>query len=442
MHQEVTLARKYIRIVTEVPGPKSRAVMAQKEQVVAKPLGTLAPFVAAKAEGVVVEDLDGNRFLDFSGGWGVMNVGHNHPKVVAAVQAQASRCLHTDFTAIPYAPLVELAARLGKLAPGSTPKKCAFFNSGAEAVENAVKFSRAATGRKAVLVFENAFHGRTLLTMTMTHKAIPYKAGFGPYASDVYRLPYPYPYRTPVSMAEIERRMLSLVDPREVACVVVEPVIGEGGFIVPPPEFLPFLRDLADRYGFLFVADEVQCGVGRTGKFFACEHFGVEPDLIAVAKSIAGGLPLSAVVGKAPVMDAPIPGAIGSTYGGNPVACAAALAVLDVIEEEKLLDRAVHIGEVLTKGLRDLARHFPVIGEVRGVGAMMAMELVRDRKTKEPAPEITKAVQQEALRRGVVFPTAGLYGNVIRFLVPLTTPDDALAEGLAVLGEAFAAAVK
>ena len=434
------MARRYIRLVTDVPGPRSKAAQFRKERYVAKPLAPLAPFYAVRAEGCVVEDLDGNRFLDFSGGWGVMNVGHNHPKVVSAVRAQAEFSLHTDFTAIPYEPYVDLAARLAELAPGPSPKKCAFFNSGAEAVENAVKISRAATGRKAVLVFDNAFHGRTLLAMTMTHKAIPYKAGFGPYASDVYRLPYPYPYRYPIPMSAIERRMLSLVDPQEVACVVVEPVVGEGGFIVPPPEFLPFLRTLADRYGFLLVADEVQCGVGRTGRFFACEHYDVEPDMICVAKSIGGGLPLSGVIGKAEVMDAPVLGGIGSTYGGNPVACAAALAVLDVIKEEGLLARAQHIGEILMRELRALERSFSVIGDVRGLGAMVGIELVRDRKTREPDADTTKRVQVETLKRGVVFPTAGVYGNVVRFLVPLTIPDEALLEGLSVLGEGFAAA--
>ncbi len=433
------LVGKYVRLVTEIPGPKSRAVLGEKERWVANPLAPLAPFVAAQAAGAVVEDLDGNRFLDFSGGWGCLNVGYNHPKVVQAVQTQLSRFTHTDFMAIPYEPYVELARKLAQLAPGPTPKKCAFFNSGAEAVENAVKIARAATGRKAVLVFENAFHGRTLLTLTMTHKAIPYKAGFGPYASDVFRLPYPYPYRYPVAMEEIERRLLAQVDPKEVACCVVEPVIGEGGFIVPPPEFLPFLRELANRHGFLLVCDEVQTGVGRTGKFFACEHFGVEPDLICVAKSIAAGLPLSGVIGKAEIMDALIPGAIGSTYGGNPLACAAALAVLQVVEEEDLLARAQRLGEILKRELAGLAQKFPAIGEVRGLGAMVGVELVQDRKTKEPAPALTKAIQREALQRGLIFPTAGLHGNVIRFLLPLVTPEDALLEGLNILEEAFQA---
>lgn len=430
---------KYVRIVTEIPGPQSRAMFEEKGRWVARPLGFLAPFFAAKAEGTVVEDLDGNRFLDFTGGWGCLNVGHNHPRVLAAARAQLERYIHTDFTAIPYSPYVELSRRLAQLAPGPTPKKCALFNSGAEAVENAVKIARSATGRKAVLVFENAFHGRTLLTMTMTHKALPYKAGFGPYAPDVFRLPYPYPYRHPIPMEEIERRLHMLVDPKEVACCVVEPVIGEGGFIVPPPDFLPFLRELADKHGFLLVCDEVQSGVGRTGKFFACEHFGVEPDLITVGKSIAAGFPLSAVIGKAELMDALIPGSIGSTYGGNPVACAAALAVLGTIEEEGLLARAVRLGEVLRQELFRMAEQFPVIGEVRGLGAMVGVELVKDRTTKEPAGELAKAIQMESLKRGLVFATAGLYGNVIRFLLPLTTPEEALQEGLEILEASFKA---
>ncbi|MBC7097562.1 4-aminobutyrate--2-oxoglutarate transaminase [Candidatus Bipolaricaulota bacterium] len=432
---------KYVRVGTELPGPRSREVLARKGRSVPRAVANLAPFVVARAEGVTVEDLDGNRFLDFSGGWGVLNVGHNHPKVVGAIKAQAERFVHTDFTAVPYEVWVELAERLGRLAPGTSPKKTVFFNSGAEAVENAVKISRAATGRKAVIVFENAFHGRTYLAMTMTHKAIPYKAGFGPYMPDVYRLPYPYPYRNPISMGELERRFLSLVDPNEVACVVVEPVIGEGGFIVPPPEFLPFLRELADRHGFLLVADEVQTGVGRTGRFFASEHFGVEPDLVTFGKSIAGGLPLSGVVGKAEIMDRPIPGSLGGTYVGNPVACAAALAVLDVVEEEGLLARAEHIGSLLRKGLARLQANFPIVGEVRGLGAMVGMELVRDRATKEPATEETGRIQREALRRGLIFPTAGVHGNVIRFLIPLITPDDALEEGLSILEEAFQSAL-
>ncbi len=431
--------RKYVRLGDEVPGPRSAAAQQLRQRYIAGPLRSLAQFMTASARGTVVDDLDGNAYLDFTGGWGVLNVGHNHPRVVSAVHEQADRFLHTDFTAMPYPIACELAARLCRLAPGDTPKKCALFNSGAEAVENAVKIARAATRRKAVLVFEHAFHGRTLLTMTMTHKAHPYKTGFGPYAPDVLRLPYPYPYRYPLSMEELERRMLALVDPAEVACVVVEPVAGEGGFIVPPPDFLPFLRAQADRYGFLLVADEVQTGVGRTGAFFASERFAVEPDLITFAKSIAGGLPLSGVLGKASLLDAPVAGGIGTTYGGNPVACAAALAVLEVIDEEGLLARADHVGQVLRQGLAHIKRDCPLVGEIRGLGAMVAVELVRNQSTKEPADRETAAVQREALSRGLLIATAGTHNNVIRFLVPLNTPDDALAEGLDILAEAFAA---
>jgi 4-aminobutyrate aminotransferase/(S)-3-amino-2-methylpropionate transaminase len=431
--------KRFVRIATELPGPKSREVLERMKGCVSAAVSPFVPAVVARAHGVIVEDLDGNRFLDFSGGWGVLNVGHNHPKVVEAIKCQAEAFLHTDFTAVPYEVFVELAERISRLAPGPSPKKCAFFNSGAEAVENAVKISRAVTGRKAVLVFEYAFHGRTLLAMTMTHKAIPYKAGFGPYAPDIFRLPYPYPYRNPVPLEEIERRMLALVDPGEVACCVVEPVIGEGGFIVPPPEFLPFLRELADKYGFLLVCDEVQTGVGRTGKFFASEHFGVEPDLIAFAKSIAGGMPLSGVVGKAEVMDKPVPGSIGGTYVGNPLACAAALAVLDVVEGEDLLSRAERIGKLLVDGFQELQARYELIGDVRGLGAMVGMELVRDRTTKEPAAEETRRIAREAINRGLIFPTAGLYGNVIRMLVPLVATEEEIAEALEILDEAFAA---
>ncbi len=428
----------YVKLGEQVPGPKSRAAQELRKRYIAAPLRSLAPFAAARARGPVVEDLDGNSYLDFSGGWGVLNVGHNHPKVVEAVHRQTDEFLHTDFTAVPYAVASELGARLAILAPGDTPKKCALFNSGAEAVENAVKIARVATRRKAIVVFEQAFHGRTLLTMTMTHKAHPYKAGFGPYAPDVYRLPYPYPYRYPISIQDLERRFLALVDPEEVACVVVEPVAGEGGFIVPPADFLPFLRELADRHGFLLVADEVQCGVGRTGTFFASERFAVEPDLIACAKSIAGGMPLSCVLGKASIMDSPVAGAIGSTFGGNPLACAAALAVLDIIDEERLLSRADHVGQILRRSLAQLQGKHPLLGDVRGLGAMVGAELVRDRSTKEPAWKETASIQQEALARGLILATAGVYDNVIRFLVPLNIPDAALAEGLEILAQAFA----
>ena len=429
--------RKSTRILTALPGPKSAAVLAKKAQFVAAPLEAYAPFIIRSSEGAIIEDLDGNRFIDFSGGWGCLAVGQRHERIVAALHDQIDRFLHTDFTAVPYEPLVELAEALCAHTAISGDKRAAFFNSGAEAIENAVKISRASTRRKAVLVFENAFHGRTLLTMTMTHKAKPYKTGFGPFASDVYRLPYPYEYRKQVTADEIETSLLSLVDPSEVAAMVVEPVIGEGGFLVPPPWFLPFLRTLADKYGFVLVFDEVQSGMGRTGKFFAFEHFDVEPDLVCVAKSLASGLPLSGVVGRAKIMDAPIASAIGGTYAGNPLACRAAIEVIRALDEQDLMARAAHVGDRIRDHFQRLAKRFDVIGDVRGLGAMMAMELVKDRTSKEPAKDITGKVAQAAMANGAIFPTAGLQGNVLRVLVSFVITDDQIDEGMAILEQAF-----
>ncbi len=429
--------RKSTRIVTALPGPKSAAVLAKKAKYVAAPLEAYAPFIIRSSHGAVIEDLDGNRFIDFSGGWGCLAVGQRHERIVDALRDQIERFLHTDFTAVPYAPLIDLAEALCQRTAIAGDKKAAFFNSGAEALENAVKISRAYTRRKAVLVFENAFHGRTLLTMTMTHKARPYKIGFGPFASDVYRLPYPYEYRKRVTAEEIETALLSLVDPQEVAALVVEPVIGEGGFLVPPAWFLPFLRTLADKYGFVLVFDEVQSGMGRTGKLFAFEHFGAEPDLVCVAKSLASGLPLSGIVGRAQIMDAPIASAIGGTYAGNPLACRAALEVLRAIDEENLLAQATHVGERVRGHFDQLARRFDVVGDVRGLGAMVALELVKDRTTKAPAKEITGQIAQTAMAQGAIFPTAGLQGNVLRVLVPLVITDEQIDEGMGILAEAF-----
>ena len=315
--------------------------------------------------------------------------------------------------------------------------KAAFFNSGAEAVENAVKIARAYTKRKAVLVFENAFHGRTLLAMTMTHKAKPYKYGFGPFAPDVYRLPYPYEYRKAIIAEDIERAFLSLVDPSEVAIMVVEPLIGEGGFLVPPDWFLPALRTLADKYGFVLAFDEVQSGIGRTGRFFAFEHFDAQPDLVCVAKSLGSGLPLSGVVGRAKIMDAPIASAIGGTYAGNPLACRAAIEVIKGIDEGNLLERAVQIGARLKTEFAQLAQRFDSIGDIRGLGAMVGIELVRDRVTKEPAKELTGRVADAALRNGAIFPIAGLFGNVLRVLVSLVITNEQIDEGMEILAEAF-----
>ncbi len=433
------IERRFTRIQTELPGPKSAAVLEKKARYVAAPLITYAPFVIKESKGALVEDLDGNRFIDFSGGWGCLNVGQRNDSVVAALKDQLDRFLHTDFTAVPYAPLVELAEMLAARTPIPGEVKAAFFNSGAEAVENAVKIARAYTKRKAVLVFDNAFHGRTLLAMTMTHKANPYKMGFGPFAPEVYRLPYPYTYRNNVAAQDIEDRLLSLVDPSDVAVMVVEPVMGEGGFLVPPDWFLPAMRKLADKYGFVLVFDEVQSGIGRTGKFFAFEHFGVNPDLICVAKSLGAGLPLSGVIGRAEIMDAPVASGIGGTYVGNPLACRAAIEVLKTIDADKLLDRAVHVGERIKEHFLRLQDRYAVIGDVRGLGAMVGMELVEDRATKKPAKGLTGRIAQHALRNGAIFPTAGLYGNVIRVLAPLVITDDQIDEGMEILEEAFAA---
>jgi 4-aminobutyrate aminotransferase/(S)-3-amino-2-methylpropionate transaminase len=422
------------------PGPKSREIFRRKEQVVAPAVTSLAPFVIAESRGAVIRDVDGNEYLDFTGGWGCLNVGHTHPKVVRAIQAQAERFVHTDCSVVLYEPYVALAERLAAYAPGPRPKRVVFFNSGAEAVENAVKIARFHTKRRAIVVFDGAFHGRTLLTMTMTHKAVPYKAHFGPFASDVYRMPFPNPYRNPMSFSAWERKLATLVAPGELAAAIVEPIQGEGGFVLPTEEFLPQLRDFCDRHGIVFVADEVQTGVGRTGTFFASEQFGIEPDLICMGKSLASGLPLSGVLGVSDVIDSVPDSAIGGTYVGNPIACAAGLAVVDVIEEESLLQRANALGAQLEERFRAMQERFRLVGDVRGLGAMQAIELVRDRETKEPAAEETALIIREAMKRGVIFAKAGLYGNVIRMLLPLIVTDEQLHRGLDALEEAVAVA--
>lgn len=418
-------------------GPKSEALYARKEQVLPRAISSLAPFMMKEGRGAIIHDVDGRRYLDLTGGWGCLNVGHSHPKVVQAVQEQAARYLHTDCSVVMHEPYIALAERLVGYAPGPRPKRVAFFNSGAEAVENAVKIARYHTRRRAIVVFEGAFHGRTLLTMTMTHKASPYKAHFGPFASDIYRLPYPNPYRNPISTRQWERQLVSLVSPAEVAAIVVEPIQGEGGFVVPSDGFLAYLRQLCDREGIVLVADEVQSGMGRTGKFFAHEHFGVEPDLVCLGKSLASGLPLSGVLGVAEVIDAVGDSGIGGTYVGNPIACVAGLAVLDVIEDEKLLERAQIIGRYLQERFSEMQQRYPLVGDVRGLGAMQALEFVSDRQSKEPAGAQTAQIVQEALDHGVIIAKAGLSGNVIRMLLPLVTSDAELAEGLDVLEQAI-----
>jgi 4-aminobutyrate aminotransferase/(S)-3-amino-2-methylpropionate transaminase len=431
-----------IHLKTEIPGPKSRVILERKERVIADPLSIYAPVVIAEAQGATLTDVDGNTFLDFTGGVGCLNVGHSHPRIVEAAQAQLERFSHTDFTIVPYELYVELAERLTELAPVRKPAKAAFFNAGTEAVENAVKFARAFTKRPALVVFEGAFHGRTLLSLSMTSKTHPYKAGFGPFAPEIYRVPFPQEYRGPSTdeaLSALERAFTTQIDAEHVAALVIEPVQGEGGFLPAPPEFISVLRKLCDERGIVFVVDEVQTGFGRTGRLFAMEHYGVEADLMTVAKSMAAGLPLSGVIGAAQVMDAPGDSAIGGTYVGNPVAQAAALAVLDVIEEEGIVERAAQLGETMRRRMVAWQERFPAIGDVRGLGAMLAIELVEDRETKRPAPDLATAVVAEAANRGLLLLKAGIYSNCIRVLSPLTVTDEQLDEALSAWEEALQA---
>jgi len=422
-----------IRLTTKIPGPRSREIVERKERVIAKPMSLYLPIVAAEGHGSTLTDVDGNSYLDFTGGVGCLNVGHSHPKVVEAVQDQAARFLHTDFTIIPYEVCVTLAERLLAVAPFSGPAKAAFFNAGTEAVENAVKFARSYTRRPAVIGFEGAFHGRTLLSLTLTSKTHPYKAGLGPFAPEVYRVPFPNAYRGITSadaLAALERAFITQVAAETVAAIVLEPVQGEGGFIVAPQEFVSGVRAICDRHGIVLVVDEVQTGFGRTGRMFAIEHYGVEPDLMTVAKSIAAGLPLSGVLGKAEIMDAPGDSAVGGTFVGNPVAQAAALAVLDVFEEEGLVERAERIGETIRGRMLAWQERHSQIGDVRGLGAMLAIEYVRDPVTKEPAPELAARVAEEAAQRGLLLLKAGTYSNCNRVLCPLVITDSELDEAL------------
>lgn len=433
-----------IEIKTAVPGPRSEEILRRKLAVVADPLSIYAPVVVESARGATVTDVDGNTFIDFVGGVGCLNVGHAHPRVTAAVQEQAERFLHTDFSVLPYELYITLAERLLAVTPITGPKKAAFFNAGTEAVENAIKFARSYTGRPAVIAFEGGFHGRTLLSLSLTSKVHPYKAGLGPFAPEVYRVPFPNDYRGPdtrTALDALERAFETQVPAEQVAAIVIEPVQGEGGFLVCPRDYMNGLRAICDRQGIVLVADEVQTGVARTGRFFAMEHYGVEADLITVAKSIAAGLPLSGVLGRAEIMDAPPDSAIGGTYVGNPVAQAAALAVLDVVEEEGLCERAATIGETIRARMTSWQSRFEQIGDVRGVGAMLAIEVVHDRVTKEPAAELATAVTEEARARGLLLLKAGVHSNAIRVLLPLVIGDAELDEALDVWEESLDAAL-
>jgi len=432
-----------IQIRTAIPGPRSRELMQRRNEAVVRAAYHATPVFVAKAEGAVVEDVDGNRMIDFAGGIGCLNTGHRAPSVVEAISRQLDRFLHTSFNVLPYESYVRLAERLNAITPGRFPKKTLLVNTGAEAVENAIKIARCYTKRPAVIAFEDAFHGRTYMTMAVTSKTHPYKAGFEPFPGDVYRVPYAYCFRCSYAMTypscdvfcarHLEDTFKRVVSAESVAAVIVEPVLGEGGFVVPPAEFFPTLTEICHKYGILIIADEVQTGFARTGATFACERLGLTPDLMTMAKSISGGLPLAAVTGRAEIMDAPGFGGLGGTFSGNPAACAAALAVLDILEREDLNGRANVLGERFRQRASEWQTKWELVGDVRGIGAMQALELVRSRTTREPAADETKQLAQYCYEHGLITITAGTYGNVIRLLMPLVITDAQMDEGLDVL---------
>jgi 4-aminobutyrate aminotransferase/(S)-3-amino-2-methylpropionate transaminase len=435
-----------IRLVTEIPGPASRALVARREAATPRGAAKLTPLAVARADGATVEDVDGNRLLDFAGGIGMMALGHRPRAVVEAVHAQADAFLHVSAIVASYEPYVRLAELLCETAPMPGPCKAVLLNSGAEAVETAVKIARAATGRQAIVVFEGAYHGRTNLTLGMTSKYGLFKKGFGPFAPEIYRLPSPYPYRRPAGLSEgaylddciarLEHGFVAQVDPSAVAAVVIEPVLGEGGFVPVPPRFLRRLRELCDEHGMLLVADEIQSGMGRTGALYAVEHSGVAPDLVTTAKSLASGLPVAAVVGRAEAMDAPHAGGLGGTYSGSPVACAAAIRTVETLRTPAFLAGARRQGERMRAALDALAADVPQVGEVRGLGPMLALEFVDDPATRRPAPDLVAEVCASALRRGLIIVRAGIHSNCVRLLPPLNLDDATLDEGLAVLADA------
>ncbi|WP_049568875.1 4-aminobutyrate--2-oxoglutarate transaminase [Nonomuraea sp. SBT364] len=433
------------RLVTAIPGPRSQELLARKQAAVPPGIGTTLPVFVTRAGGGVLEDADGNALIDFGSGIAVTNVGNSAPKVVERVQKQAADFTHTCFMVTPYESYVSVCEKLNELTPGDHEKRTFLVNSGAEAVENAVKVARLATGRQAVVVFDHGYHGRTLLTMTLTAKNMPYKQGFGPFAPEVYRVPLAYPFRWPTGpencAEEAAAQAIDMIGKQigaeNVAAVVIEPIAGEGGFIEPAKGFLPRIAEFCRANGIVFVADEVQTGFARTGDLFACEDEGVVPDIICTAKGIAGGLPLAAVTGRAELMDRVHAGGLGGTYGGNPLACEAALGVLETIEEDDLVARARRIGDVMLPRLLSLSERFDVIGDVRGRGAMIAVELVVP-GTKDPNPAAVQEVVKRCHAEGLLVLTAGTYGNVLRFLPPLVIPEHLLEEGLGILEKAFA----
>jgi 4-aminobutyrate aminotransferase / (S)-3-amino-2-methylpropionate transaminase / 5-aminovalerate transaminase len=438
---------KTINLRTEIPGPKSRALMQRREAAVPRGPYHATPVFAARSEGATIEDVDGNKFLDFAGGIGCLNTGHRPQEIDSAIRAQLDKYLHLCFSVTPYEGYVAVAEKLNALAPGKFAKKTLLVNSGAEAVENAVKIARAYTKRPSIIAFNDAFHGRTMMALSLTSKTHPYKAGFEPFPGDVYRLPYAYCYRCSYGLtypsckiacaSALEDAFKRVVAPESVAAVIAEPVLGEGGFVVPPKEFYAIVSEICHQHGILFIADEVQSGIARTGKYFAIEHYGVEPDLITSAKSLGGGLPLAAVTGRAEIMDAAGVGGLGGTFGGNPLSCAAALAALDIIEKEGLLARSTHLGRKFEARGKQWQKQFSIIGEVRGLGGMCAVELVKDAATREPHADATKKIAQYCCEHGLITITAGTYGNVMRILVPLVVTEEQFGEGLDVIEAAL-----
>ena len=441
-----------IKLVTEIPGPNSLAMVARRDAAITRGAGRLTPIAVTSGTGATVTDVDGNTFIDFAGGIGTLALGHTPAPVVAAIRAQASELIHMCSIVATYAPYVEVCERLNDLAPGDFAKKSALFNSGAEAVEAAVKIARVHTGRQALIVFEGAYHGRSNLTLAMTSKYTPFKTGFGPFPPEIYRLPFPNLFRRPAGMSEaawidhciaqFDHALVAQVSPSAVAAVVVETVQGEGGFVPMPPRFAAHLRTRCSEHGMLYVADEVQSGMGRTGRLFAIEHYDLVPDLLVSGKSLASGMPLAALTGRADIMDAPDPGGLGGTFSGNPVACAAALASLESLSSADFLARAEQVGQRLRAHLDCLQAAFPeAIGDVRGIGPMLAIELVADPARKTPDADLTNAITAETLRRGVITLRAGLYNNCLRFLPALNISDDQIDEGMAVVNKAIAAAI-
>ncbi|KKI89816.1 4-aminobutyrate aminotransferase [Bacillus sp. SA1-12] len=440
--------KDYAAINTAIPGLKSQNLLDRRKKVVPKGISNGCHAFVKKAKGALIEDIDGNTFIDFAGAIGTINVGHSHPQVVKAIQEQAENFIHTGFNVMMYESYIKLAEKLTELSPGDFPKQAAFFNSGAEAVENAVKIARKYTKRQGIVTFTRGFHGRTLMTMTMTSKVKPYKYEFGPFAPEVYKAPYPYVYRKPDSMWEdqytqfmiqqFEQFLVSEVAPESIAAVVMEPIQGEGGFIIPDKAFVQRVYEICKEHGIVFVADEIQTGFGRTGSYFAIEHFGVTPDIITISKSMGAGVPISGVIGREEMMNVAEPGELGGTYAGSPLGCQAALAVLDIIEKENLNQRAQVIGETVMNKFQQLSDRFEQVDGIRGIGAMCAFEIVKDKRSKVPDKQSAGRIVNEAAKKGLLLLSAGVYGNVIRILMPLTIKDEELKEGLMILEESIA----